>query len=138
MKPRAAQGLGNRAPGVAQIIRPLAVDTRAGLATARVGEAVGPGSEGADAGEATIEAVEAVGPEELLEVSTRASMGRRMPNPRRRRLQVRLPLPIPDPKGRVLGGWQVGGSGMTMKSSVHLLDGAVLLGDLIAAEFLLG
>ena len=29
-------------------------------------------------------------------------------------------------------------SGMSTKSSVHLLDGAVLFGDLIAAEFLLG
>jgi hypothetical protein len=73
VKARAAQELGNRAPGVAQIIRPLAVGTRAELATAKAGEAVGPGSEDAGAGAATIEAGEEVEVEELLEeVSTRA------------------------------------------------------------------
>jgi hypothetical protein len=53
-----------------------------------------------------------------------------MQNLPRRSLQLQLPLEILDQQGRAPRG------GMATKSSVHLLDGAVLLGDLIAAEFL--
>lgn len=52
-----------------------------------------------------------------------------MQNLPQRSLQLQLRLEILNQQGRAPQG------GMTTKSSVHLLDGAVLLGDLIAAEF---
>jgi hypothetical protein len=56
-----------------------------------------------------------------------------MQNLLRRSLQLPLlPAILDPPEERMERG------GMSTKSPVHVLDGAVLFGDLIAAEFLLG